>query len=266
MSLAYPPRFIKNLLTSKKERTAARSSAPARGEYGTFPAEIGLYYDQPGDEYLSQWFYLSENPASDDPDAKRKDLYAVTFHKGLSRSLTVYATTQHGSTPLALATSARPYVSSVSITTASEKADDMAVSTYHLRFDGFSKDSYSFEHDGERFVWQPVPKMGSRVRHLTRSATSRSVQSSPDDSVLAVWREGTVPNRNYRLATLRFVGTNTAQHFGNRWRIVVVCAALAICQQGVAVDGAWSWYEEKLLERPVTPKAEKHGTPMVVEA
>lgn len=83
---------------------------------------------------------------------------------------------------------------------------------------------------------------------------------------MATWKEGSVPNREYRLASFRFEDEEAAQKIGAYGNLLVVCAFLAVCQQGGAIEclftvlhcrtyhtddgtGTMTWQEEKFLEK-----------------
>ena len=114
MSLAYPPRFVKYLFSSTKERDAAKTSTLKPGCYGEFPRSFGLYYECLGDDFLSLHFYISDLiEAAGQP---REDLYAVSYHKGPGmKHMTLYSTAQHGCLPLAIATTEKRYGNAISV-------------------------------------------------------------------------------------------------------------------------------------------------------
>ena len=78
-----------------KERDAARTSPMTPGFYGEWPSSVVLYYSSPGKDFLSQRFMLCEEASGTEP---RRDLYAVTFHKGPGLlQMTLYS---HETTPM----------------------------------------------------------------------------------------------------------------------------------------------------------------------
>ena len=169
MSTAYPPRLVRYLLSSKKERNAARSSSMTPGFYGNFGPQLGLYYVGPGTDFLSERFAISAVNLQD-PKSARKDLHAVTYHKGPGLlQTTVYATTAHGGSPLAVAKNDKRYSSStdIQLPTFAEGGGDQVE---RLQYGAIGSNSYTFTLEGETFRWRQdkakSPKVMRLVRHV----------------------------------------------------------------------------------------------------
>ena len=69
------------MFSSMKERDAAQKANMTPGFYGDCPSALTLYYFEPGKDFLSQRFHLAA-VQPDEEGTARKNLYAITFHKG----------------------------------------------------------------------------------------------------------------------------------------------------------------------------------------
>ena len=146
------------------------------GFYGNFPSSLSLVYSRPGKDFLSQEFYITTKNAEEEGGA-RKPLYAVTFHKGPGlRQMTLYSTPQHGTTPLAIATTSRRYGDSVTITLPAMPGDTNSMRTERMRHKGLSS-PYRFDLDGESFEWRQDNTTWPRVRRLMRLGGAKSSHS-----------------------------------------------------------------------------------------
>ncbi|KXT17215.1 hypothetical protein AC579_5786 [Pseudocercospora musae] len=234
MSFAYPPRFLKYLFSSTKERDAAKTSILKPGFYGEFPRSFGLYYECLGDDFLSLHFYISDLiEAAGQP---RDDLYAISYHKGPGmKQMTLYSTAEHGSLPLAIATTEKRYGNAISVKLPGTDSGPPRGAIIHRN--GLVGSVYSFSIDG-------INSSSGRAK-----AGRGLVLLCPGDEVVATWKEGSVPNREYRLASFRFEDEEAAQKMGEYGNLLVVCAFLAVCQQGGAIECTMTWQEEKSLER-----------------
>ena len=169
MSTAYPPRLVRYLLSSKKERNAARSSSMTPGFYGNLSPQLGLYYVGPGTDFLSERFVISAVNLQD-KESPRQDLHAVTFHKGPGiLQMTMYATTTHGGSPVAMAKNDKRYSSSTDIQLPSF-AEGGGDQVEKLQYGAIGSNSYTFNLEGETFTWRresaKAPKIMRLVRHV----------------------------------------------------------------------------------------------------
>jgi hypothetical protein len=55
--------------------------------------------------------------------------------------------------------------------------------------------------------------------------------------VVATWTEGSVPNRDARLATFQCYSSDTPRQLGEYGMLLAVSSALVICQRGAAIEG-----------------------------
>lgn len=230
MSLAYPPRLVKYLFKSAKERNAAQKSSMKSNFFGHFPRSFGLYFSGLGDDFLSLRFHLST--ATDDPNSSREDMYAITFNKGPgTRQMILYPTADHGGAPLAVATTEKRYGSSATIKLPG--ATEGASSTERLRYTGFVSDTYQFSLHGDTFELREGkgrPKTRTLVKLLASSEDPGGAET------MATWREGSVPNRDGRLAGFSFVSEEAAQEMGEYGTLLAISAILIACQQGDAIE------------------------------
>ena len=84
--------------------------------------------------------------------------------------------------------------------------------------------------------------------------------------VVGTWTEGSVPNRDGRLATFQCYSSDTPRQLGEYGMLLVVSSALVIIQRGAAIEGelllsdasalmlmiaigTMAWYEESKLEK-----------------
>ncbi|KAK5167543.1 uncharacterized protein LTR77_007242 [Saxophila tyrrhenica] len=262
MSTAYPPRLVKYLFSSKKQRDAARTTPMKPGFYGNFPSTFGLYYLGHGTDFLSLNFLLATLPSSTDSDPQRQDLYAVTFHKGPGTvQCTIYSSLTHGSTPLAVATNEKRY-GNHELINLPPSSGNSGPRTERLTSSGFASNAHTFVWEGEQFEIREEPKKRPktiRVVHVSApSAASSDAQgeegrpvepSGKHEETVTTWTEGSIPNREGRLAIFKFAESNPVERFGEAWGLFCVVATLAICQRGAAIEGTRSWHEEKMLEK-----------------
>jgi hypothetical protein len=264
MSTAYPPRLIKYLFSSKKERNAAKTTAMKPGHFGKFPDKFGLYYSGHGQDFLSLYFQISEIEP-------RKDLYAVTFHKGPGLTqATIYSSSEHGSTPMVVAINERRYGNAATFTIAGEV--DGQARTERMGYKGFASNTYTISMHGETFELRENTGARPKVTQIVRLAANPSSEisgsqtegtnvSSEDrgecdisstssarrllptlstassDEVVATWTEGSIPNREARLAIFRFADNRPVDRFGEDWALCTIAAVLTICQRGAAIEG-----------------------------
>lgn len=278
MSTAYPPRLIKYFFKSLPTRTAALTTPPRPDFYGTFPPIFGLYYAGPGKDFLSQNFYLAEEPFADadggkfSPTEDEVLLYTVIFHKGPgTRQCTLYSGAGGGGggggegvAPLAICTSARRWGDGVCVRVPGIGEGGWKIE--RMRGKGFSAPGdYGFEVEGCEFEWREDLSKRPHTRRLVRlgergegrSAASSSLSSrrkgkasevEGELDVVAVWTEGSVPNRSGQIGWFKLLDERLV---GNAYlMLVIVSTVLAACQRGPAVEGTMSWHEEKMLERP----------------
>ncbi len=143
------------------------------GEYGELPSKLGLYYQGTGQDFLSMNFVLT----SLEP---RADLYAVTFHKGPgSTQATIYSNTEHGSTPLCVATNEKRYGSSVNVTIAGETAGQPT--TVRVGYSGFNSNKHSFNMHGQSFQLRESAVRRPKVIELVWQGTAGS-SDEPSES------------------------------------------------------------------------------------
>lgn len=246
MSTAYPPRFMRYMLSSQRERDVARTAPIDPGVYGDFPPAFGLYYSMPGPDYLSQIFTLSTIAAG----GNRKDiLYKLIFHKGPgARQMTLYSG-PNSNVPLVVGRNQRRFGSSAVLKLPGARTRDEPW-TESLQYNGIGSNIYAFEFDGNVYEWHEDKTTRPRTRRLQINHSGNEVWDPDHDGVLATWTEGSVPNRQRQLAVFRFVGRGISdQKLDGRWMLLAVSTALIICQQGAAIEGTMTWHEEKLLER-----------------
>lgn len=237
MSVAYPPRLVRYAFSSKKERDSARTATIKPAFWGNFPSTIGLYFDSPGPDFLSQRFFL----CSGDSSEPRQNLYAVTFHSGVGTSqMTMYSSLEHGTTPFAVAVNDGRWSGSIAITIAGKEGQ--GPTTERVKYSGFNTDTYRFAFQDELFEWREEERQRPRLRQLMRVTKSQN-------ELVATFMEGSVPTRDYRLATFRFVDEAVKERLGSEWALLAVGSALAVCQRGPAIDGTAVWHEEKMLEK-----------------
>ena len=180
MSTAYPPRLVRYLFSSKKERNAARTSSMTAGFYGNFDSNMGLYYVGPGTDFLSERFVLS----AIDPQgsaSQRRDLHAVTFHKGPGfLQMTLYATTTHGGATLAMASNDRRYSSSTAIRLPAAEAG--VEKTERLQYGAIGSQSYSLTANGETYKWRQEKAKSPKIMRLVKQPPESS--NDPKGSTL----------------------------------------------------------------------------------
>ena len=175
MSTAYPPRLVRYLFSSKKERNAARASAMTPGFYGNFSPILGLYYVGPGTDFLSERFVLSAIDPHDKTTPKQ-DLHAVTFHKGPGLlHMALYSTTEHGSSPIAIATNDHRYSSSSEIVMPAAVGGTQR--SEPLRYGNIASNSYTFTLEGETFRWRQDKAKSPKVMRLVRQSTAPSADN-----------------------------------------------------------------------------------------
>ena len=232
------------------------------GFYGDFPKKLGLYYSSPGKDFLSQNFYLASVDAG---EAERRALHAVTFHKGPGLlQTTVYASPEHGTTPMAVAKNDRRYSSAVTLTLPPSKGNNNS-RTEPMKH-GFTSNTHTFSINGEDFQWTDSGTAKPKVRRLVKLAGRSSKKSSVSsdgarkriftsrvastdirledpllrDEVLVTWTEGRLPNRSGQLAILEFhessFGSSASMELQEYLKLFAVCSVLAICQQGAAIE------------------------------
>lgn len=185
MSTAYPPRLVKYLFSSKKERNSARASAMTPGFFGTFSPIMGLYYTGPGTDFLSERFVLSAIDPHDKTTPKQ-DLHAVTFHKGPGiLQMTLYSTTEHGSTPMVIATNNHRYGSSTDITLPAPINGAQKIE--RLQYGSIASNSYSFILESQMFRWRQDKAKSPKVMRLVREATA---PVADDESTTLIEKSG----------------------------------------------------------------------------
>ena len=237
-----PIRVIKYAFTKKEERDTAKTSHMTTGFYGHFPDVFGLYYEGEGRDFQSQNFYLGESPDS--------RLYSITFHRGPGvQQMTLYPSMERVLPPLAVTSNASRYGSGATLALPAPASNDL--STAPPRFEhlksAFMGDTYTFSASVglgstltvEEFIWREI-RGRPTVRKLTRL-------KADDVSTLATWTEGTVPGRDGKVASCKFLDGAIAE-FGDFWALMVVASALRICQaQWAALAGAEEWEKEKKI-------------------
>jgi hypothetical protein len=188
MSTAYPPRLIRYLCSSKKERNAARTASMKPGFYGQWPEKLGLYYWGHGTDFLSLHFHL----ATMDP---RQDVYAVSFHKGPgSTQATIYSTPEHGSVPLSVAVNEKRYSSSASITIAGQSEGETR--TERVGYNGFATYKSTYTMNGETFELREDHNRRPKTIRVIRLAAGSSAQSTEDKSESSNLVDGTANGRH----------------------------------------------------------------------
>lgn len=276
MSTAYPPRLIKYALKAKKERNAATAATTAmvKGEYGRFPKSFMLYYAGPGEDFLSQRFYFRE-------DTEDKEImYAITYFKGPGTcSLMIYSSKGHAPPVLAISGTEKRFGSSVVVTAPPppSAAAGTASSTVNVKYSfrgklhGFTiptpggarklswnengsekeknESGESSSNEGDRndvFEWREDGAVKPKIRRLFRMPHV----SGGTEELIAMWKEGTVPNREGRLAVFEFASDDAKRRLGDYGALVAISAVLAICGiMGAGIEGAASWQQEKALEK-----------------
>jgi hypothetical protein len=232
------------------------------GFYGNFQPQLGLYYVGPGTDFLSEHFMLSAiNPQ--EPASQKQDLHAVTFHKGPGiLQMTLYSTTTHGSAPISIAKNDHRYSSSTDITLPAPQGGTER--TERLQYGTIGSNSYTIIIDGETFRWRQdkakSPKVMRLVRHIptipegsdtsglieksSKSATASNLLTAlmlctAQPEVVATWTEGSVPNRDARLAIFQCYSSDTMQQLSEYGTLLAISSALVICQRGAAIEGEW---------------------------
>lgn len=258
MSTAYPPRLVRYFLSSKKERNAARASTMIPGFYGNFLPQLGLYYVGPGTDFLSERFMLSAI-SPQDPASQKQDLHAVTFHKGPGiLQMTLYGTTTHGGSPIAIAMNDRRYSSSTDITLPG--SEDSTEKVERLQYGAIASNSYTLTLNGETYKWRqdkakspkitrlvmevPAATEGSDASGLLQKSKSLlynvdifGLTPTAEPEVIATWTEGSVPNRDGRLAIFQCYSSDTMRQLGDYGTLLAVSSALVLCQRGAAIEG-----------------------------
>lgn len=182
MSTAYPPRLVRYLFSSKKERRAADRSLMNAGNYGDFPTVFGMYYTGPGDDYLSQRFHFC---AIADGGARGEALHAITFHKGPGlQHMTLYPTPVGGlgHRPLAVAANQRRFGTSAAIKLPGDGSDGAAETearVEHLHFNGIGANTYTFAVDGKTYEVREDRSTRPRMRLVARLDDSSSKSRTP---------------------------------------------------------------------------------------
>lgn len=230
------------------------------GFYGNFQPQLGLYYIGPGTDFLSEHFVLSAiNPQ--EPASQKQDLHAVTFHKGPGiLQMTLYSTTTHGSAPIAIAKNDHRYSSSTDITLPAPQGGTER--TERLQYGMIGSQSYTLTIDGETFRWRQEKAKSPKVMRLVRPTTTISEGSdtsglieksskstitsisrtaltleSAQPEIVATWTEGSVPNRDARLAIFQCYSSDTMRQLGEYGTLLAISSALVICQRGAAIEG-----------------------------
>lgn len=267
MSTAYPPRLIKYAFSAQKEKKAANNSASSMtpGNFGEFPDSVLLYYGGPGDDFLSQRFFLRENTE------EKKKLYAITYNKGPGFvQLNLYGSIAYAPPTLAISTTEKRFASSVSVTvppkTASQGGASQTIPVkYSLRRKVHSftitlggpgnnqmaeksesgQDSSSKART-ESFEWRE----GKAIKPKERTLWKLRGQNSVTEELMVTWKEGTVPSREGRLALFEFASDEAKRELGAYGALVAISSVLAISAIfGSAIDGVASWQQEKALEK-----------------
>lgn len=184
MSTAYPPRLVRYFFSSKKERNTARASSMTPGFYGNFQPQMGLYYVGPGTDFLSEHFVLSAIDPRE-PASQKQDLHAVTFHKGPGiLQATLYSTTTHGGSPIAIAKNDRRYSSSTDIILPAPPGG--TEQTERLQYGAIASNVYTFTLDGVDFRWRldkaKNPKVMRLERHTHTISESRNTSGLVEKS------------------------------------------------------------------------------------
>jgi hypothetical protein len=233
------------------------------GFYGNFQPQLGLYYVGPGIDFLSEHFMLSAiNPQ--EPASQKQDLHAVTFHKGPGiLQMTLYSTTTHGSAPISIAKNDHRYSSSTDITLPAPLGGTER--TERLQYGTIGSNSYTITIDGETFRWRQDKAKSPKVMRLVRhnptisegseasGLIEKSGKSDPtlallmvltlrwtaQPEVVATWTEGSVPNRDARLAIFQCYSSDTMRQLGEYGTLLAISSALVICQRGAAIEGVW---------------------------
>ena len=149
------------------------------------------------------------------------------------------------------------------------------------RWGGLGSNAYSFDFNGETYEWRDVTGSRPKVRRLIRLAPESkasteigqaganersqthdatedreplraSIPGKDTDMVTATWTEGAVPDRFGKIGVFR---ASASEELGSYWTLLAVTSALAVCQQGTAIDGTMSWHQEKMLETGYQPGA-----------
>lgn len=226
MSAIY--RLIKYAASSQDERDATKSAPFSAGFYGRFPISLGMYYAGAGPDYKSQRFYLGS-----EDDGK---LYALTFHDAYGlHQMTLYSTPEYKAPLLGLALNETRLGSGATITlpptsSSSSTGEQGGNRVEKLKYN-FQRSTHSFtvvvgrgtDARTETFEWRDDKKPKPKIRRLTRIAPEGL-------EIVAVWKEGSVPNRQRRLATLEFFESGATGELGELWTLMAVVSALRVCQ------------------------------------
>lgn len=272
MSTAYPPRFVKYMFSSKKERNAARASTMSPGYYGKFTFPLGLYYVGPGQDFLSERFVLSTINLQE-PASQKQDLHGITFHKGPGiLQMTLYSTTDNSGPPIAIAKNDHRYSSSTDITLPGPQGEGQI--TERLQYGAIASNSFTFNINGETYRWRRDKAKSPKIMRLVKNpVTTTSAEGNEvyevgaQPEILATWTEGSVPNRDYRIAIFTPSSSDTFDKLGEYGTLLAVSSGLVICQRGAAIEGenfhvsislraradfpvgTMAWYEETKLEK-----------------
>lgn len=219
MSAVY--RLVKYAVSAHEERDAAKAASIPPGFYGNFPSSLGLYYLGDGQDYKSLRFYLG---TLDQPAEK---LYALTYHEAYGfRQMTLYSTLEFKPPVLAIAANEKR-VSGNGLLTLPPLAEGQGHTfderlKYNLRNNTHSF-SAMIDRRAETFEWREDKQLKPKIRRLVRFAGN-------EVETVALWREGSVPNRQGRLATFEFLGSGATGELGARWALMAVVSVLRVCQ------------------------------------
>ncbi len=216
-------RLVKYAATSHEERDAAKTAPLTAGFFGYFPESFGMYVVGAGTDFQSQRFYLGSEAEG--------PLYALTFHDGPGfRQMELYSTTEYKAPLLALATNEKRYSSNGVITLPGNSQSETINNTERVKSKSLAN-VYTFgvnvgrgtEVRTELFEWREDKKPKPKIRRLVRIHDGGA-------EVVAIWREGSVPNRQGRLATFEFTGSGLTDELGDYWALMAVVTALRVCQ------------------------------------
>ena len=206
--------------------------------------------------------------------------------------MTLYGSPEHSGPPLAVATNEKRYSNNLVVTLPAESGGGPP-RTELLKHTGVGAGSRTFEFGGEKFEWRDNgTKPRVRKLLLLGTASSRKDSTSADaavnataDKLIATWTEGTIPNRQGRLALFEFHGNFSASSVAGEseheqyWTLLAVSSVIACCQHGPAVDGTilpmltlhvqefeltlsigtMDWQKEKNIERIGATRESKGG-------
>jgi len=247
MSTAYPPRLIKYAFSSKKERNAAIAAADLliNREYGRWPIAFALYYAGPGEDFLSQRFYIRDN------NEDKAKLYAVSYFKGPGTAqMVLYASPEHAPPALAISSSEKRFSSSVVVKAPpAPLPSEHGTSTVNLKYSARPKmHTFALSDNGRiaLYEWREDSAIKPKIRRLVRLPNAMRGA----EEVIAVWKEGSVPSREGRLAGFEFTSAEAWAELGNYGTLIAVSSVLAISAiLGAGIDGTASWEQEKALEK-----------------